>query len=564
MSSVGVTSAFERAASEHTSMPAILDGGDTWTYARLSGEVRLLADSLGPEPGVVAVSLPRSAAAVAALLGVLKAGGTYCPIDPAFPAERRAQLLAAAGAGWLLDAAGLRRLTPGGPEGASSVGREVAYLLFTSGSTGNPKPVMTSREAIGVVTAALVELFEVGAGDRVLQFASLNWDTCLEEILPALTTGATLVIDRAAASGPVPALLQRVGEKQVTVLDLPTAFWHVLVAQLAQDGTPLPASVRLVVIGGEPVSPARLLDWQAIPGSSRVRLLNTYGCTETTLVTHAADLAGTTAGAPIGRALPHVIEHVGADGELLVSGSALALGYLGLPEETARRFVVSDHGSGPRRWFRTGDRVSRRADGALEHRGRLDAQLKVRGIRVDPAEVEHAIAEHPAVLAVAVTGLPVADHVTLVAYVVPLPRAVGDDLGARILAHLRQQVPGHLVPSRLVVVPELVHTVTGKVDRNASHARYASAALAPAAPQSAALPAGLGPLATEDVAALFARVLEVDRVGHEDDFFDAGGDSLLATRVLSGIARASGIELGFEDFAVASSPAALAALLGQR
>ena len=203
--------------------------------------------------------------------------------------------------------------------------------------------------------------------------------------------------------------------------------------------------MRAVIIGGEAVRPARLAEWRTLD-TSRIRLVNTYGATETTLVTHALDLHGPLAesdrarrpeAVPIGRCLRHVMEHIGEDGELLVGGPALALGYLGLPDASAARFPVLDLGDGPRRYFRTGDRVSRAADGALVYRGRLDNQLKIRGIRVDPGEVEAELAGHSGVAAVAVAGVSVADHTALAAYVVPRPGADARALAAELFADLR-------------------------------------------------------------------------------------------------------------------------------
>jgi nonribosomal peptide synthetase protein VioO len=172
--------------------------------------------------------------------------------------------------------------------------------------------------------------------------------------------------------------------------------------------------------------------------------------------------------------MPHVVERITEAGELLIGGPALALGYLGAPHTTEARFQTLDLGDGPRRYFLTGDRVVRGPAGELLHRGRLDGQIKVRGIRVDPSEVEAAIAGHGGVAAVAVVGVTVADHTTMVAYVVPRPAAIAETLAADILGYLRQRVPAHLVPSQLTVVPELIRTPSGKVDRAASHMRHVS------------------------------------------------------------------------------------------
>ncbi|MFF1545121.1 amino acid adenylation domain-containing protein [Streptomyces sp. NPDC058291] len=465
--------------------------GREWTYAELARRVRATARELGPAPGPVAVLTDRSEATVVALLGVLAAGGVYVPVDPAFPAARQRALLEAAGCARVLGPSGLLPAPAPAPAAGTGDTEAPAYTLFTSGSTGRPKPVLTPRRAIAASVASLRDLFSLTPADRVLQFASLNWDTCLEEMLPALTTGATLVFHEEAYTGSMPRLLRAVAATRVTLLDLPTAFWHELVRHLTESDEQLPDCVRTVVIGGEAVSPARLVEWRALD-TARVRLVNTYGCTETTLITHAVDLHGPRApgpgawwgehgGVPIGTPLPHVTDDIGPDGELLIAGPALALGYRGLPEVTAERFVDRPGPDGPVRWFRTGDRVTRRPDGRLVHEGRLDAEIKVRGIRVDPGEIEAHLTAHPEVGVAAVVGTRVQDRTTVTAYVVP-QRPDADDaaLARQVLRDLRASVPGHLVPHRVTVVPRLVHTAGGKIDRLGTHRRH-SPAVAPSA-----------------------------------------------------------------------------------
>ncbi|MFI6511893.1 amino acid adenylation domain-containing protein [Streptosporangium sp. NPDC050855] len=502
-----VITAFADTASRNPDRTAMTHNGRSLTYAELDLWVRATARRLGPDPGVVGVVTSRSPATVAGLLGTLAAGGTYCPIDPAYPEPRR-RALAAAGGCRLVITTGPETPVPPGTlpvrlPGLSEAARasgdtsgtapvafatgdpgDPAYVLFTSGSTGEPKPVVTPRGAIATAVGALRDLFGLTPADRVLQFASLNWDTCFEEILPTLTAGATLVFHDHAHSGSFRRMLRMLDAERVTVLDLPSAFWHELVRHLTEERATLPASVRMIVVGGEAVNPARLADWCALD-TGAIRLVNTYGCTETTLVTHAVDLSGPLAASrpapwspgervPIGHPLPHVLQHLGEEGELLVGGPSLALGYGGGPDANAERFVELDLGSGPERYFRTGDRVGRGADGMLVHEGRLDHELKVRGVRVDPAEVEAQIAGHPQVAAVAVAGVTVADHTTLAAYVVPRSPGGAVTLAEDVLNHLRDRSPAHLVPGRITVVPELVHTASGKVDRTGSHRRYAS------------------------------------------------------------------------------------------
>ncbi|GAA1162428.1 hypothetical protein GCM10009664_33100 [Kitasatospora gansuensis] len=488
------------------------------SYRRLNELAHTLAARLGANPGVVAVHATHTPETLVGLLGVLAAEGVYCPVDPAFPPQRQQAMLSAVDCRTVLGAdpglasqLGLKYLESdhlgvdstepdqsaeltAGPPSADPTDHQnplamgqletdpdiPAYILFTSGSTGQPKPVVTPRRAISTTVHSLRELFGLTPADRVLQFASLNWDTCFEEILPTLTTGAALVLDAEAHSGSFPRFLRMVERERITVLDLPTAFWHELVLHLTEDQLPLPACLRLLIIGGEAASPARLDDWSRLD-TGRIRLLNTYGCTETTLITHAVDLHGPEAPspgwswdggtrAPIGRALPHVIEQISEQGELMIGGPALALGYLGLPEATEARFTVVD---GERR-FRTGDRVSSAPDGVLTHQGRLDHEIKVRGIRVDPAEVEAHLTSHPGVQAAAVVGTTLAGRSALVAYIVPRTPATAGTLDTDVRSYLHGRVPGHLVPSRITVVPQLVLTASGKVDRAGSHLRHAT------------------------------------------------------------------------------------------
>ncbi|MEV6397484.1 AMP-binding protein [Streptomyces sp. NPDC051907] len=491
-----VVDAFREAARRHPDRPAIVHNGTTLDYRALDALVAAVAVRLGPRPGPVAVAATRTPHTIAALLGVLAAGGTYCPIDPEFPAERRAALaraagcriaVATAGASPVVDlpvldvaeaASAARPQEPGGPEGSEAPEEPIAvspedpaYILFTSGSTGAPKPVVTPRRAIAAAVGSLSGFLSVAAEDRVLQFASLNWDTCFEEILPALAAGAALVIDDAAHAGSFARFLELLDRERITLADLPTAYWHELVHHLVRERRPLPPSLRTLVIGGEAAHPARLADWRTLD-SAGVRLVNTYGCTETTLVTHAVDLHGPHAQeeaapgpVPIGGPLPHVVEHLGRDGELLIGGDSVALGYHGQPTATAERFLVLGAAGGPTRFFRTGDLVRRAEGGVLFHEGRADHQLKVAGVRVDPGEAEAQLAAHPQVAAAAVAGR-VRDGLTsLAAYVVAVPGADPDALPGDILAYLRQRSPRHLIPARIVVVPRLVHTTSGKVDR---------------------------------------------------------------------------------------------------
>ncbi|MET0995511.1 MAG: AMP-binding protein [Mycobacterium sp.] len=489
-----VVADFAAAAREWPHRPAIVHNGAAITYRDLAERVRLTAlryrasgfAADGPS-GLIGALVSHTPAVVEHLLGILQARAAYCPIDASLPVARKEALAAVLG----LDRVFAVARDPHEPpnlridtldEAPVAADEDLpqplwhpsdpAYVLCTSGSTGAPKPVVVSRHALAVTVRALRELFALTPEDRVLQFASLGWDTCLEEILPALTAGATLVFDDAAHSGSFPRFVRMVAEQAITVLDLPTAFWHELVLFLHEEQAGLPESVRVVVIGGERVDPTRLRQWRDLD-VGHVRLLNTYGCTETTMITHAVQLSGPDtepevaaydAEAPLGRPLPHVRDHVTDEGELLVSGPSLATGYLGLPKITATGFPVADHGSGPARWFHTGDLVTRGQHGLLYSRGRADEQVKVLGVRVHPAEVEAQLNTHPAIAGAVVMGERRLGQMSLTAYVVP----AGATTPAELKRYLRERLPSQFVPSRVKFVAALAYTASGKVDRAAT------------------------------------------------------------------------------------------------
>jgi amino acid adenylation domain-containing protein len=495
-----VVTDFVAAAQDLPGHAALVHNSAAITYADLAERVRFTASryrTSGPGtdgpgtnrgPDRIGAVVSHAPPVVEHLLGILQAGATYCPIDSTLPVGRTHSLTEALGVDCVIDADRdtresdnlrtdmLDNLTAVGsdPSYSSWLPDDPAYVLCTSGSTGTPKPVAISRHALTVTARALRDLFELTPDDRVLQFASLGWDTCLEEMLPALITGATVVFDDAAHIGSFRPFVRMLAEQEITVIDLPTAYWHELVLYLHEEQIGLPDHLRLVVIGGERVDPTRLRQWRELPVGNVV-LLNTYGCTETTMVTHAVRLSGPgtepevaalDTDAPLGRPLPHVRDHVTEDGELLVSGPSLATGYLGMPEHTAMGFPVADHGTGPTRWFRTGDLATRSDTGLVFSRGRADDQLKVLGVRVHPAEVEAQLNTHPTVAGAVVVGELLLGRMSLTAYVVP---AVGTTPApSELKRFLREHLPSQFVPARVNFVAGLEYTATGKIDRPAT------------------------------------------------------------------------------------------------
>ena len=486
------------------------------TYGELDARVGLLAASLRNQ-GVTAetvagVLLGRSIDAIVAMLAVWHAGGAYLPLDPDLPPPRRAELIADSGAvvPELTPAEEPSPRFPTDPENA-------AYVLYTSGSTGVPKGVVVEHGSLAARVGWMRDAYALGPDDRIVQLAPLGFDTHIEEIFPALAAGATVVIlpDGGAA---LPELLAT--RDDLTVLDLPTALFHRLAGML--DEITWPPALRLVILGGEQVQAAAIARWRRrFPD---VRLVNTYGPTETTVIATATEL-GDTDPPPIGRPLPGTVVRVmdgdvlvppGAPGELIIGGAGVARGYVG---GALGKFFVEDGV----RHYRTGDHVRWRG-GQLEFLGRFDDQLKVRGFRVEPSEVERQLLARPGVRQAAVT----ARDEALVAYV------AGTADHAVLASSLAEVLPSHLVPTRWVSVEELPLSRNGKVDR---------AALPDPEPL---LHQDFRPPSTDAeqlVASVWSEVLGVARVGVGDDFFALGGHSLLAVRVASRLRTTIGADV---------------------
>ncbi|WP_345060353.1 amino acid adenylation domain-containing protein, partial [Streptomyces rameus] len=419
--------------------PALTDGRRTWSYRELGARADRLAAHLvrrgaGPDR-VVALVLPRSMELIAAELAVARAGAAFLPVDPAYPAERRALMLAdAAPAVTLDDPHGVGRLLgtgeppdggedagPAAGHGAGTGADHAAYVIYTSGSTGTPKGVTVTHRGIGGFTSAAAERYAVGPGDRVLQFSSPSFDASVLELFISVLTGATLVVP---PQGPW------LGDELAAVLD-EHRITHALIPPAALATLPDPAQgtarrLSTLIVGAE-ACPAGLVDRWA-PGR---RMINSYGPTETTIVaTWTGPLTAGRGTPTIGGALPHTRVHVldpamrpvppGADGELYVAGDGVARGYLGRPGLTAARFVADPFGPPGARMYRTGDRARRTADGELEFLGRLDRQVKIRGFRIEPGEIEAALRQAGDVgEAVVVEREDEPGHQRLVGYVTP-------------------------------------------------------------------------------------------------------------------------------------------------
>jgi amino acid adenylation domain-containing protein len=525
---------FAEAVARHPELPAIAGEAD-WTYARLAeavaGTVKVLRER-GMRPGdVVAVTGARAPELVAAMLAVFDAGGILLPVDPALPGHRRR--LMAERAEWLLEPGAVTALRD-----APLVARppDAAYVFFTSGTTGTPNPVLGGHQGLSHFLSWQRNTFAVGPGDRCAQLTGLSFDVVLRDMFLPLVSGATLCLP--PADLPVDDVLAWLEQDGITLLHtVPTVAEVWLSAARRVSCAPL----RVVFFAGEPL-PGELVErWRAAHERCDA-VVNLYGPTETTLAKcfHVvADLAPPGI-QPLGRPLPETQVVVlgegdrlcapGASGELAISTPFRTHGYLdgGTPE----RFVPNPWGEGD--LFRTGDRGRYNSDGLLEFLGRLDDQVKVLGVRVEPAEVTAVLLGHPGVAAAAVVPAERGLH----AYYVPRAALPASD----VRTHLADRLPAPMAPSAFTAVDRLPTTANGKLDR---------AALAPPPVPTA------GSLEAE-LAEIWDEVLDVSQVGRDDDFFELGGHSLLAARMLSRVRKRFGIQVPLRRLLKSSTLAAFA------
>ncbi|MEV4949601.1 amino acid adenylation domain-containing protein [Streptomyces sp. NPDC053755] len=553
------------------------------TYAELDAAANrlarlLLARGVARED-VVAVALPRSPELVIALLAVMKAGAAYLPLDADHPQDRIAYMLDDAGARTVLTtrelsdglpgtpgtarvlldepsvAAECADLAPTGP-GVPVVLDQAAYVIYTSGSTGRPKGVVVTHDGVGSLIATATDRIGVTADSRVVQFASAGFDVTVWDLIMSLCVGGRVIVVPTERRVAGPALTDYIAHHRATHMILPPS----LVSALPQE-CDLPDGAVLIV-GTEAVPSELIARW-----AGRVRVVVAYGLTEatvnSTLWSADADRPGP---APIGRPDPNTRAYVldsalrpvpvGAEGELYVGGRGLARGYLGRPGLTSERFVADPYADEPgARMYRTGDRVRWSADGNLEFLGRADGQIKIRGHRIEPGEVESAFMACPGVAQAAV--LVREDHrgvKRLVAYLVAESGTDADAAVADARSRIAEALPDYMVPSALVRLDgPLPLTPNGKLDSRALPAPQWTAMAGDDAPT--------GPVETT-LARLFAEVLGLPSVGVHDSFFELGGDSIVAIQMVNR-ARESGLALTPRDVFRQRTVAALARTAGR-
>jgi amino acid adenylation domain-containing protein/non-ribosomal peptide synthase protein (TIGR01720 family) len=561
-------------------MPVYEEGErQTLTYSEMNQRANQIAHYLrsqGVESGmVVGICLPRSLDLIVGLLGILKAGAAYLPLDPEYPRDRLQYMLEDTQTPLVLASKQTLEVLP--PIDAETLSMDslagefdaqpmenpktgvqpddLAYIIYTSGSTGLPKGVLIPHLAVVNHNLAVKDLFALTSEDRVFQFSTINFDAAVEEIFPALQTGCRLVLRGDSLIGGSE-LLALVEQEGVTVLDLPTAYWHQLVNDLVTVGAELPAVVRFVVVGGEKASREKFIEWWE-HGGHRVTWMNTYGPSETTIITtwyevkagdeSWRDLDDLPIGRPIDNVQVYVLNKygcpvpVGVSGELVIGGLCLAQGYLNQPERSAERFVPNPFASQfGERLYRTGDLVRWLPIGELEFVGRVDHQVKVRGFRVEPGEIESHLQRHPAIEdALVIAEKDSSGNNALIAYYVPSASNAPEEADLR--DYLGGQLPAYMVPVGWVAMECFPLTHSGKVDRRALPE--------PGDLHNLAEQASRAPQTDEEIklAHIWQELLGQEEIGAEDHFFEIGGHSLLATQLVSHVRQAFEVELRVRD-----------------
>jgi len=563
----------EAQVAETPNATAVEHAGQKLTYRDLNERANQLAHFLRKR-GIglesrVGICLRRSLELPVALLGVLKAGAACVPLDPAYPKERLSYMLEDSETPLVLSQPGLlsevtdfnsqivnlgpdwKTFADESPENVrSSVEPEnLAYVIYTSGSTGKPRGVLLPHAGLVNHNVAASKLFGMTPADRMAQFASISFDIAIEEIFPTWISGGTLVVREEDASLAVGDFLRWVDQNRVTALDLPTAYWHELVRELAESALNLPKSLRLVIVGGEKAQSGALATWRKIAGS-RVRWVNTYGPTETSVIVTSYEPkepeelpSVLPIGRPIANTKIYILNRflqpqpVGIFGDLYVSGSGLARGYLNRPEITAEKFIADPFSSEPgSRMYKTGDLAKYLPSGDIEFAGRTDDQVKIRGYRVELEEIEAVLGAHNSVHEVVVIARENSSgEKSLVAYLVPSREQV--PTASELRTYLKQELPAYMVPAAVVLLEAMPKTPNGKVDKRALPA--------PKAVDYAATQEYVAPTnqLESKLASVWEIVLEKKPVGIRDNFFELGGHSLLAARLMHRIEQQMGQRL---------------------
>ena len=550
---------------------------ESWSYRQLA----LFADAIAGElvsrglvrEECVGLCLDRSPGAIAAMLGIMKAGGAFVPLDPELPSDRIAFMLEDARIGQVICDQHYADLLAGfgplqwmtleslrqkvaktsdfhGPQLPEIDPDQLAYVMYTSGSTGKPKGVMIEHRALSAYCLADIEVYNLSKNDRTLHFSTINFDISVEEIFPPLLTGSAVVVRPRQRANTHNELSALVDQHQITAVHLATAYWHEWVDLMMTHGEHVPSSLRLLIATGEKVSVEHYRRWLSLCRHN-VQWSNAYGPTEatvsSTVFTPSVEWAGEAMpiGKPLSRYSAFILDEqghalqAGGLGELVIGGPALARGYLNRPDLTARAFVTWTDSSGqPHRIYRTGDLARWDREGNIEFAGRIDHQIKVGSYRIEPGEIESAINQNSQVLESLVVYEQIGNQKYLLAYVASQSTSL---TALELSTFLRERIPGYMVPSRYIFVARFPKTLNGKIDRRAL----------PNAEQAEAPTVNDSHEPLDDMEARLAKiwseVLQVPSIGRDDNFFFLGGSSLLVTRVISQIKQELNLELPVRD-----------------
>ncbi len=563
---------FEEQAKAQPQKIAVMTEDKGWTYGELNERANQLAKvlrRLGVTAGQhIGICVERSLDMVAGLLGILKAGGVYVPLDPDYPQNRLDEIINDAALRCLLtqekfiqqfktcqlpvmrlDDEALFQYEDTPDLESVSQPDHCAYIIYTSGTTGQPKGVMVEHRALVNFVRAATERYGITSQDRVLQFSSISFDAAAEEIYLALINGGTLILRTEDMIASTRAFFDQCGRWGITMLDIPTTYWHQLVTDMGEEKIfELPESLKTIIIGGERVLPAKVEQWFELEGNKPV-LINSYGPTEATVVatTKRLEKEDTLNGEiPIGRPLANVnivvldphLEPVptGVPGELYIGGAGLARGYWNDPKLTEKKFIhwTQDKRSAVR-LYKTGDRVRCLADGNIQFLGRIDQQVKIRGFRIELEEIESILTQAPSVKqAVVMAKEEAPGEKFLVAFIV----TDSDEKDVSVIREfMKMRLPIYMVPVSIVVLPSIPVTVSGKYDRRALQRltfQKGNKVRNYVAPRDTI---------EKRLCEIWAEVLKSERVGIKDDFFDLGGHSLLAVVLAARVKKYFNVEI---------------------
>jgi amino acid adenylation domain-containing protein len=514
---------------------------------------------------------------VIGLLGILKAGGAYVPLDPNYPTQRITDILEDGGVELLLTKQHLKvqlqleeqsrplqlivldsSWSDIAEQSTAKCHSQVnaanlAYVIYTSGSTGKPKGVVVTHQALVSYTLEIAEQFELQASDRILQFASVGFDVVVEELFPTWISEATVVLLEPKQLLSCKEFQQLITQQQLTVFELPTAYWHQWVLEIASNQEQVADCVRLVLVGGERISPERLKQWQQLS----TPLVHVYGLTETTVTSTLyhlptnAEPRKTETELPIGRPIANTQIYIldthlqpvpiGVTGEIYIGGAGIARGYLNRPELTAERFIPNSFSKeAGTRLYKTGDKARYLENGEIEYIGRIDYQVKLRGFRIELGEIEAALNQHSAISnSVVIVREDVAGQKRLVAYLVFKQNRTVTNTELR--RFLQEKLPLYSIPTSFVNIEATPLSPNGKVDR-----------------RSLPIPDNLRPElevdyvmpeteAEQTIADVWKKVLDLEKIGIHDNFFEIGGHSLLLMQVNSRLRQLFDANLSIVD-----------------